>query len=128
MQNCVYDGTFSENILIVGKTACGKTYFTQKLTLNNAFGELKKVEWVSYMQLNSEREAEIKSCFSCPVEFHYPKELEKFNDLLGVFKAHYLQQQQLLTPIRLMKKKLKIVVLVKKQNVISLLIWTTFLV
>ena len=44
MQNCVYDGTFFENILIVGKTACGKTYFTQKLTLNNAFGELKKVE------------------------------------------------------------------------------------
>ena len=128
MQNCVYDGTFFENILIVGKTACGKTYFTQKLTLNNAFGELKKVEWVSYMQLNSEREAEIRSCFSCPVEFHYPKELEKFNDLLEVFKAHYLQQQQLLTPIRLMKKKLKIVVLVKKQNVISLLIWTTFLV
>ena len=128
MQNYVYDGTLSENILIVGKTACEKTYFTQKLTLNNAFGELKKVEWVSYMQLNSEREAEIKSCFSCPVEFHYPKELEKFNDLLEVFKAHYLQQQQLLTPIRLMKKKLKIVVLVKKQNVISLLIWTTFLV
>ena len=128
MQNYVYDGTFSENILIAGKTACGKTYFTQKLTLNNAFGELKRVEWVSYMQLNSEREAEIKSCFSCPVEFHYPKELEKFNDLLEVFKAHYLQQQQLLTPIRLMKKKLKIVVLVKKQNVISLLIWTTFLV
>ena len=128
MQNYFYDGTFFENILIAGKTACGKTYFTQKLTLNNAFGELKKVEWVSYMQLNSEREAEIKSCFSCPVEFHYPKELEKFNDLLEVFKAHYLQQQQLLTPIRLMKKKLKIVVLVKKQNVISLLIWTTFLV
>ena len=128
MQNYVYDGTFSENILIAGKTACGKTYFTQKLTLNNAFGELKRVEWVSYMQLNSEREAEIKSCFSCPVEFHYPKELEKFNDLLEVFKAHYLQQQQLLTPIRFMKKKLKIVVLVKKQNVISLLIWTTFLV
>ena len=71
------------------------------------------------MHLNSEREAEIESCFSCPVEFHYPKELEKFNDLLEVFKAHYLQQQQLLTPIRLMKKKLKIVVLVKKQNVIS---------
>ena len=39
------------------------------------------------MHLNSEREAEIESCFSCPVEFHYPKELEKFNDLLEVFKA-----------------------------------------
>ena len=67
-------------------TACGKTYFTQKLALNNIFGELKKVEWVSYRQLNSEREAEIESCFSFPVEFHYPKELEKFNDLLELLK------------------------------------------
>ena len=88
MQNYVYNGTFSGNILIVGRKACGKTYFTQKLALNNFFGELKKVEWVSYIELNSEREAKIESCFLCPVEFHYPKELEKFNDLLEVFKAH----------------------------------------
>ena len=41
MQNYVYDGMFSGNILIVGRTAFGKTYFTQKLDLNNYFGELK---------------------------------------------------------------------------------------
>ena len=41
MQNYIYDGMFSGNILIVGRTACGKTYFTQKLDLNNYFGELK---------------------------------------------------------------------------------------
>ena len=35
-----------------------------------------------------EREAEDESCFSCDVEFHYPKGLEKFNDLLEDFKAH----------------------------------------
>ena len=86
-QNYVYDGMFSGNILIVGRTARGKTYFTQKLALNNFFGELKKVEWISYIEMNSEREAEIESCFSRPAEFHYPKELEKFNDLLDVFKA-----------------------------------------
>ena len=33
------------------------------------------------------REAEIESCFSCHVEFHYPKGLEKFGDLLEAFKA-----------------------------------------
>ena len=86
-QNYVYDGMFSGNILIVGRTACRKTYFTQKLALNNFFSELKKVEWISYIEMNSGREAEIESCFSRPVEFHYPKELEKFNDLLEVFKA-----------------------------------------
>ena len=35
------------------------------------------------------REAEIASCFSCDVEFHYSEGLEKFNDLLQDFKAHF---------------------------------------
>ena len=30
------------NILIVGSTECGKTYFTQKLAINIFFGKLKK--------------------------------------------------------------------------------------
>ena len=48
MQNCVYDGTFFENILIVGKTACGKTYFTQKLTLNKFFVKLVGLKIFEY--------------------------------------------------------------------------------
>ena len=68
IQNYVYDGTFSSNILIVERTECGKTYLTQKLALNNFLGELKMVEWVSYIELNSEREAEIASFFvSCRI-------------------------------------------------------------
>ena len=47
MQNYVYDVKFSGNILIVGKTCCGKTYFTQKLAINRFFVWLKKVGWVS---------------------------------------------------------------------------------
>ena len=47
----------------------------------------KKVEWLSYMKLKPKREAEIESCFSCDVEFLYPKGLEKFGDLLEDFKA-----------------------------------------
>ena len=31
----IYDGQFGGNILVVGKTDCGKTYFVQKLGLNN---------------------------------------------------------------------------------------------
>ena len=35
----------------------------------------------------SEREVETESCFPCDVVFHYPKGLEKFEDLLEDFKA-----------------------------------------
>ena len=37
MQNYVYGGKFSGNILIVGRIGCGKTYFTQKLAINRCF-------------------------------------------------------------------------------------------
>ena len=63
-------------------------HFTQKLAVNNFFGKLKRVKWVSYIDLDEEREAEIKSCFSCHVDFHHPKSIEQFEDLLEVFKAH----------------------------------------
>ena len=42
---------------------------------------------MSYIELKTEREAEIESCFSCDVELHYPKGLEKFGELLADFKA-----------------------------------------
>ena len=87
MQNYMYDAKFSGNILIVRRKGCRKTYFTQKLATNSFFGQLKKVEWVSYIELKAERKAENESCFSCDVEFHYPKRLEKFADLLEDFKA-----------------------------------------
>ena len=44
----------------------------QKLAVNNFFGKLKRVEWVSYTDLDEETEAEIESSFSCNVDFHYP--------------------------------------------------------
>ena len=65
-------------------TSCGKT---QKLAVNRFFGQLKKVEWVSYIKLKSERKAETESYFSCNVEFPCPKGLEIFEDLLEDFKA-----------------------------------------
>ena len=36
------DTNFFGNILIVGRTGCGKTFFTQKLAVNNFSGMLKK--------------------------------------------------------------------------------------
>ena len=36
--------------------------------------------------MSAEREAEIESCFSCRVDFHFLNELETFNDLLDEFE------------------------------------------
>ena len=68
MDNEIYDGRFVGNILIVGRRACGKPFFKQKLAINIFFfGKLKNTEWVSYIKITKEREAEIESCFACPV-------------------------------------------------------------
>ena len=66
----VYDGKFSGNILVVGRTGCGKTALIQKLAINKFFGELKTAEWVSYIKLDKAREAEIQSCFECELDFY----------------------------------------------------------
>ena len=40
MQNNIYEAQFRGNILIAGKTGCGKTHFVQKLGLTNFLTEL----------------------------------------------------------------------------------------
>ena len=71
----------------MGRTFCGKTYFIQKLVTNNFFGNLKNVEWISYIQLAKTRKAQIQPCFKCNVEFHYPKNIPKFKNILKNFKV-----------------------------------------
>ena len=85
-QNIICDGQFRGNVLIAGKTGCGKTYFMQKLDVNNFFGKTIRNEWVSSIQLSKSTEAEIQSSFSCDVSFHYPQTLEAFDDLVEEFK------------------------------------------
>ena len=36
-------------------------------------------------QSRKKREVEIQSCFSCKVEFHYPKDINSFDGLLEDF-------------------------------------------
>ena len=86
MENYVYNAKFSGNILIVGRTECGKTTFMQKLVLNNFFGKLKKTEWVSGIELSKTREAEIETNFSCKVDSHYPSDEDELSDQLDQFK------------------------------------------
>ena len=83
----IYDGKFSGNILVVGRTGCGKTALVQKLAINKVFGELNKAQWVSFIKLEKQREVEIESCFDCELDFYYPRNKEQFEDLLEYFKT-----------------------------------------
>ena len=67
----IYGGHFRGNILVIRKTECGKTYFLQKLGLHKFFGKMVKTEWVTGIEIDKQREAEIQSCFSNNVEFHF---------------------------------------------------------
>ena len=57
--NSIYNGQFYSNILVVGRTGCGKTTFLEKLGLNNFFGNIIRTEWISGIDTDNKREAEI---------------------------------------------------------------------
>ena len=86
MEKSVYDGKFTGNILILGRTECGKTTFVQNLAINDFFGELKSVKWLSGIKLSERREAEIESNFKCDVKFDYPNDKDELNDRIEEYK------------------------------------------
>ena len=64
-ENFTYDATFSDNILVVGQTGCGKTSFVKSLGKNKIFGDgLLSVDWVSKINLTKAREDEIKNALN----------------------------------------------------------------
>ena len=63
-----------------------KNKICKKLAVNSFFRDLVKAEWVSCIKLDKLREAETQLCFSCELEFHYPKNKENFENLLQDFK------------------------------------------
>ena len=58
-----YDGKSEGNVLVVGRTGCGKTTFVQNLARNKLFGDIKEVFWISKIGLSNEREGNIRDCF-----------------------------------------------------------------
>ena len=86
MENSIYDGKFIGNILVLGRTECGKTTFIQNLGINNFFGDLKVVKWLSGIRLNKKREAEIESNFNCEVNFAYPNDRDELADKIEEYK------------------------------------------
>ena len=80
-----YDEIFEGNILIVGRTGCGKTTFVQNLGKNKIVGDVK-VYWVSKIELPKDREENIRDCFvNQIVKFNYPNNVEEFDDLLELY-------------------------------------------
>ena len=80
--NYNYDTKFEGNILVVGRTGCGKRTFVQNLEKNKMFGNLKEVIWVSKILLSKDWEKQIKNCFvDEKVDFKYV-EFDEFDDLL----------------------------------------------
>ena len=85
--NYSYDGKFEGNILVVGRTGCGKTTFVQNLGKNKLFGDIKEVYWISKIELLADRESNIRDCFKDQnVDFKYPTNVEDFSDLLEIYK------------------------------------------
>ena len=82
----IYDGQFSRNVLVVGKTGCGKTTFLEKLGINKFFGNTVKIEWISRIDIDKKREAKIQSCFSNETEVHIAKEPDELDLLTETFK------------------------------------------
>ena len=70
----IYNVEFYGNILVVGRTGCGKTTFFEKLGLNKFFGDIIKTEWISGINIDKTRKTEIESYFSNETEDHIAKE------------------------------------------------------
>ena len=91
------DGKFDDNILIVGRTGCGKTAFVQNLGKNELFRGISSVFWVSKIPFSQEREENIRDCFSNQeVFFNYPENIDDFNYLIESFmerKADYVNSE-----------------------------------
>ena len=92
-----YNGRFDGNILVAGRTGCGKTTFAQNLAKKNLFGDIKEVFWVSKIDLSEEREKSIKECFQGQnVHFSYPDNIDNFNYVLEMCKrnkAQYIEKE-----------------------------------
>ena len=60
----------SGNVLVLGSMKSGKTSLVQQLGCNGMFWELRKVNWISKVDLSNRRDAEIESYFSAEEEFY----------------------------------------------------------
>ena len=82
-----YNGRFDGNILVVGRTGCGKTTFVRNLQKKKPFGDIKEVFWITKIVLSAEREDSIRDCFKDQsFNLNYPDNIEDFDYLLETCK------------------------------------------
>ena len=81
----IYKGQFGGNILVAGKTGCGKTTFLEKLGINNFFENLVETEWIRGIGIEK-IEAKLQSCFSNETEIHIAKEPNELDSLIETLK------------------------------------------
>ena len=84
MEEYTYDRQFVGNIIVVGRTGCGKATFIEELAKNKLFCvQIKHVFWVSKTALSSEREEIIRESFvDQELQFCYLHDIEDFNHLI----------------------------------------------
>ena len=82
----IYNEQFYGNVLVIGRTGCGKTTFLGKLGLNNFWGDIIKTKWISGTDIDKTREAKIQSYFSSKTEFHVAKEQDELGSVTETFK------------------------------------------
>ena len=63
-ETCQFNSGFTNNILVVGQTRCGKTTFVKNMGKNKIFGDIDYVDWISKIKLDEIRERNIRSCFN----------------------------------------------------------------
>ena len=73
----VYNGQFtiSGNILVVGRTGCGKTTFLEKLRLNKFFGDIIKTEWISGIDTDKKKRPKSNLIFVMKQKFMSQKNM-----------------------------------------------------
>ena len=54
--------------------------------MNNFFGDILKTEWISSIEIDQQREAEIQYYFSNETEVHVAKEQDELDSLIETFK------------------------------------------
>ena len=95
-QNFQYETTFTDNILVLGQTGCGKMSFVQSLGKNKIFGSNSLgVDWVSKINLTKIREDEIRQRFTYTnVDFYYPNDVEELNLLIETFQKETYDEDE----------------------------------
>ena len=90
----IYDGILVGNIVFFKIMECGETTFIQKLDINKLFVKLKTVQRISKIQPLTNRERQIKSCFSTEVYFRYLNKVSKFEKILSYQQRQKVQNEK----------------------------------